>query len=131
MQDRDYVHRVEVRYRDIDTQGIVNNGVFPSYLTECRTGYLEELLDLTIEEVQDIVTARLEIDYLAPVERGEDLVIHLRCAAVGTSSFTLEYEIRADGELAIRARSVHAMIDPASRDSRPIPDEMRAELEGS
>lgn len=130
MQEHDYVHRIQVRYRDIDTQGIVNNGVFPSYLTECRTGYLEDLLDLTIEEVQNIVTARLEIDYLAPVERGQNLVIYLRCSAIGTSSFTLEYEIRADGDLATRARSVHAMIDPASGDSRPIPDEIRARLEG-
>lgn len=130
MADYEYTHRIAVRYRDIDTQGIVNNGVFPSYLTECRAGYFEDALGLTVEEVQDIVTARLEIDYLAPVERGDGLTVHLRCSDVGTSSFTFEYEIRADETAATRATTVHASIDPETGESRPVPDELRARLEG-
>lgn len=130
MTDYEYAHPITVRYRDIDTQGIVNNGVFPSYLTECRAGYFEEVLRLTVEEVQDIVTARLEIDYLAPIERSDGLTVHLRCTDVGTSSFTFKYEIRADGTAAARARTVHATIDPKTGESRSVPDELRARLKG-
>jgi len=128
MSDYEYTHRIEVRYRDIDTQRIVNNGVFPAYLTEARTGYLEAVLGRTAEAIQDIVTARLEIDYLEPVERGDDVTVHVRCSDVGTSSFTLEYEIRAGGDPAARGRTVHAYIDPETGESKPVPPGVRERL---
>jgi len=130
MGDYEYVKRVPIRYRDIDTQLIVNNGVYPTYLTECRAGYLEDVVGLVVEEIQDIVTARLEVDYLAPVKRGEELQVHLRCSEVGATSFTLEYEIRADGTATARARSVHVTIDPETGESKPVPDDYRVALKG-
>jgi acyl-CoA thioester hydrolase len=128
MSDYEYTHRIAVRYRDIDTQRIVNNGVFPAYLTEARTGYLKAVLGRTAEEIQDIVTARLEIDYLDPVERGDEVRAHLRCSDVGLSSFTLEYEIRADGDPAARGRTVHAYINPETGDPKPVPPDIRERL---
>jgi acyl-CoA thioester hydrolase len=125
MTDYEYTYPIDIRYRDIDTQRIVNNGVFPTYLTEARTGYFEEVLGRAAEEIQDIVTARMEIDYLEPVERGDDLTVHLRCADVGASSFTIEYEIRADGTPAARATTVQVYIDPETGESRAIEPDVR------
>lgn len=129
MTEYDYVHRVPVRYRDIDTQGIVNNGVFPTYLTECRTQYFEDALGLIVEEIHDIVTARLEIDYLDPVKRSDELTVRLRCADVGDSSFTLEYELLTDDTPVARARSIHVTVNPETGESRPLTDELRDKLE--
>lgn len=51
----EFVTEVDVRYVDIDTQHVVNNGVYTQFLTESRVGFLEAITDRRIEEVQDIV----------------------------------------------------------------------------
>lgn len=51
----EFVTEVDIRYVDIDTQNIVNNGVYTQFLTESRVGFLEAITDRKIEEIQDIV----------------------------------------------------------------------------
>lgn len=124
----EYVHSIEVRYMDIDTQHIVNNGVYAHYLTEARVGYLEEVTDRVAEHIDDIVVAHLEIDYRRPVERGDELRVHVRCTDVNESSFALAYELRVDTDPVATANSVSVTIDPETGDSRPITDRLRETL---
>ena len=63
---------------------------------------------------------------------GDRLIIRLHVAAVGNSSFTFEYEI-SNGrtrEVVATARSVQVMYDYAAGRSIPLPDDVRARLEG-
>lgn len=128
MLEHEYVQDIDVRYTDIDTQHIVNNGVYPHYLTEARVGYFEAVAGLVAEEVQDIVVARLEIDFLNPIERKDEVSVHVRCVEVSESSFTLEYELRANGGAAARASTVHVTVDPETGESWPVPDDLYESL---
>lgn len=128
MDEFEYARNVDIRYMDIDTQHIVNNGVNAHYLTEARVGYFEAVADLIAEEVQDIVVANLEIDFLNPISRGDEVTVHVNCECVSESSFTLVYEVRANGEAAARASTVHVTIDPETGVSRQIPHRLRDAL---
>jgi len=125
----EFVTKIDVRYVDIDTQHVVNNGVYSQFLTESRVGFLEAITDRRIEEVQDIVVGRLEIDFHRPLTREDEVSVTARCAAVGESSFTLEHEVLSGDDVAARAKTVLVSIDPETGESRRIPDALRDELQ--
>jgi acyl-CoA thioester hydrolase len=62
MDEFGYTTDIEVRYRDLDTMGHVNNAVYATYLEQARMDYFRDLLGLTMDDVQGVI-AHLEIDY--------------------------------------------------------------------
>ena len=59
-----------VRFRDLDSMGHVNNAVYLTYLEEARIAFLRP----PGADVADMILARVEIDFRAPVDgrRGRD-----------------------------------------------------------
>ncbi|MFC7195480.1 acyl-CoA thioesterase [Halosimplex aquaticum] len=45
--DAAFEHEVDVRYRDLDTFGHVNNVVYGTYCEQARVAYIEEVLGST------------------------------------------------------------------------------------
>lgn len=118
---------VEVRFRDLDSLGHVNNAVYLTYFEVARIAYIARL-GLSDPVRPTMLLARIEVDYLRPVHLGEPVEIGLRTSVVGTKSFTLDCELTASGEPAARAKSVQVWFDPAQGRSVPIPDEVRAKI---
>jgi len=110
----DFVHREQVRFRDVDAMGHVNNAVFLTYLEEARIAYLLRF-EATVEEM---ILARAGIDFRAPLRSGDQLEIGVRPASVGTKSFQLEYEVRSGDTVAAEAKTVIVSYDYESR--RPV-----------
>ena len=107
MEGFDYVHRETVRFRDVDSMGHVNNAVFLTYLEEARISYL-----LRFDAgVGDMILARVEIDFRAPLRSGDELEIGVRPAGVGTKSFELEYQVRSGAAVAAEAKTVLVSYD--------------------
>ena len=73
----------------------------------------------------------MECDYRAQATAGDRLIVRLRVAAVGRSSFTFEYEVvnARTREVVAAARTVQVMYDYDARRSIPIPGDIRARLE--
>ena len=94
--------------------GHVNNAVFLTYLEEARIAYLLRF-EATVEEM---ILARAEIDFRAPLRSGDQLEIGVRPASVGTKSFQLEYEVRSGDTVAAEAKTVIVSYDYESR--RPV-----------
>ena len=114
MEGFDFVHRERVRFRDVDAMGHVNNAVFLTYLEEARIAYLLRF-DAT---VQEMILARAEIDFRAPLRSGDELEIGVRPFAVGTKSFQLEYVVRSGQTVAAEAKTVIVSYDYES--GRPV-----------
>jgi acyl-CoA thioester hydrolase len=124
------VKRVEIRWRDLDGFGHVNNSTYLTYLEEARDQYLTELLG---EAVHRAVLRRLEIDYRSGLTQEDDYVdVSVRLTGVGTSSLRMDEEIVsvADGRVAATAASVMVHTDASRTASAPWPDAARAALEG-
>ncbi len=121
--------RVEIRWRDVDAFGHVNNAVYATYLEECR----DEWLDSAVgdEAGWNFVIARLAIDFRREL-RLEDETVLVRCTLerIGTSSVTTREEIHA-GELAAEAEAVLVARDRETGRSRPLSTAERAGLESA
>lgn len=80
-----------VRFMDLDALNHVNNARYLNYLEEARIKYSKDILD-TYHSIEDlkVLVARVEIDYLFPIEFGSDVKVYTRIAKIGTKSFNFE-----------------------------------------
>ncbi len=125
------VFSVEVpkRFKDLDPYDHVSNAVVIDYIMEARVRVYREM-GLTERSVIGQVVARQEINYRRPIHYGlEPLLVRTWVSHVGTSSFTMDFEVLDDGQLAADAKTVMVCFDIDSRQSRQIPDEFRRVLE--
>jgi acyl-CoA thioester hydrolase len=121
--------RVEIRWRDVDALGHVNNAVYATYLEECRDEWLERGLG-DDEAAWDFVVARLEIDFRSELRLEDDVAV-AACglARLGTSSVTTKETIVAGDKLAAEAEAVLVARNRERTGSRPLTDTERASLE--
>jgi len=116
---------LELRFRDLDPMGHVNNAVFATYFEIARTRYWAALGVPRF----DFILARLEIDYRAPIEWGDAVEAQIGVTGFGRSSFVFSYRIvKADGAVAAEGRSVQAWYDYEARRTQPVPDDVRAAI---
>jgi acyl-CoA thioester hydrolase len=126
-----FSHRLEVRFRDCDPLGHVNNSVYLTYLEQARFAHWRSVRGFGRRDAPGVILARAEIDFRRPVRYGDVLEIRIGVAAVGRTSFTYEYEIAdEDGDIVANAKSVLVMYDYAVGRPVPVPDELRALLTG-
>ncbi|MBS4167940.1 thioesterase family protein [Parachlamydia sp. AcF125] len=76
------------------------------------------------------VIVHAEADYLASLQVGNKLEVHLNIERVGTSSFSVVYRIyKEDKELVGTAKTVHVTLDATTRKKIEIPLQFRSILE--
>ena len=131
---RHFVHRLEVRFRDCDPMGHVNNAVYLTYLEQTRFSHWRSLWGFGTPQLPPgrpgVILARAECDYKRPAKYGDVLEIRMVVAELGRTSFRYEYEIiDADGRTVLTARTVQVMYDYASEKPVPIPDDIRRLLQ--
>lgn len=126
-----FEHEIEVRFRDCDPMGHVNNAVYFTYLEAARFAWWRTLFGANALSDHGFIVARAACDYRKPALPGERLLVRLRVSAVGRTSFTLAYELvnARTRELVAEAETVQVVFDYASGRPRPIPEELRAKLE--
>ncbi|WP_049980482.1 acyl-CoA thioesterase [Halolamina rubra] len=121
-----YETTLDVRFRDIDAMGHVNNAVYATYAEQARADYFDDVLDQDLSAVSSVL-ARIEIDYHRPIELDDGPVtVAVSVPRLGESSLPMGYEIRtADGELAASIESVQVAYDRDAGESVPLPDAWR------
>lgn len=123
---------IQVRFRDIDAMGHVNNAVYATYVEQARAEYFEEVLENGLDAVSTVL-ATLELSYERPILLEQSVRVEIDVPELGRSSLPMSYEVFADGERAATAESVQVFLDPDSQEPHPIPDRFRdriAEFEG-
>jgi acyl-CoA thioester hydrolase len=117
----------DIRWRDLDALGHVNNAVYFTYLEEARVRYLRELEMVSDNPVEvGIILAGSSCQFKSPLELGEQVTVRLRVRELRNSSFVIEYRIEGDGgRLAATADSVQVCYDYEERHPVPIPDVWR------
>jgi acyl-CoA thioester hydrolase len=121
-------HVEQVRFRDLDPMGHVNNAVFLTYIEQARAALLAEVGAATGLEDMNMIVARVEIDFRAPVRFGQEVEISVHASRFGTKSFDLDYELRVDGDVVAEAKSVQVAYDYSRREPIPLPAEWREKL---
>lgn len=139
MSDYTFEHDLEVRFRDLDPMGHVNNAVYATYLEQTRAAYFDRVVGVPLPEAPTVL-ATLEIDYRREITITDGVVVRSRVAELGTSSIPIDYEIvttpLTDGDgpdrdredVAATAKTVQVTYDQEAGESMPIPDEWRERI---
>ena len=127
-----YIHSIEVRFRDLDALGHVNNAVLVTLLEQARFYWWQGWLGERGFETEGFLIARIEVDYRRPIRLDDDVRVELRCTRIGAKSFDLVYRVfRAqDQALLAEAKTVQVMLDFETNRPAPIPVAARKWLEG-
>ena len=129
-----FSHSLEVRFRDCDAMGHVNNAVYLTYLEQARFAYWRSLWGTDLEALPNgtpgVILARAEVDYRRPAKYGDTLEIRISLEKIGRSSITSTYDVLdARGQVVANARTVLVTYDYKLEKPVPVSDEIRARLE--
>ena len=113
---------VEVRFRDTDGLGHVNNAVYLSYFESVRVKYGLQLVDG--KELQDIhfILGEATVRYRKPIFFGDEIIAAVRVSRIGSKSFTMQYELRRGAEVVTTGSTELVWYDYENDRSILIPD---------
>ena len=126
-----FTTQIQMRFRDLDAMGHVNNAVYLSYFELARTQfYLKHAFKRSLHDI-DFILAHVDIDYISAAEWGDQVEVSVWPSRIGDSSFTLSYELREkkSNRLLAKSSSVLVSYDYDRKETKPIPPDFRKMLE--
>ena len=121
---------LEVRFRDLDALGHVNNAVYLTYFEVARMHYWKKVFSENPYLNILFLVVRSECDYRSQAQLGEILRVAVRIPEIRNSSFVLDYQVTeiVTGRLVAEGKTVQAFYDHKTKKSRPIPPEVREKI---
>jgi acyl-CoA thioester hydrolase len=127
-----HIHPVDVRYMEVDQQGVVFNSWYLVYFDDAMTGYLQagglpyqDLLD----GGHDVQLVHNETTWHRGVRWGDALRIEVATARTGTTSFVLDFTARVDGDACVTASTTYVVVATDGSGKRPIPERLLTALD--
>jgi acyl-CoA thioester hydrolase len=87
-----YSTTIQLRWKDIDQFGHVNNAVYLTYFETARYYYNRDVNQWDWNQDQYII-ASIKVDYLRPIFYPGDIKVFLRIGDIGDKSFVFHYAI--------------------------------------
>ena len=115
---------IEVRFRDVDSMGHVNNAVFLTYFEEGRKAFLSEVLGIVDPADYPFILARIDCDFLKPVRLGNSLILLIWIGEIGERSFAFKYQLADAKDVSLtygKGESVMVYFDYRINKTMPIP----------
>ena len=123
------VHRLRVRWAEIDAQRIVFN---PHYLMYVDTAFTEywRALAIPYEVIPellggDLYVKKSTLEYHGSAHLDDLLDVGIRCQRIGNSSLLFSAGVFHGNRLLVGAELVYVFADPATQTSRPVPPRLR------
>lgn len=128
-----FSHQIEVRFRDCDPMGHVNNAVYLTYLEQTRFAHWRAIWGMNFERLPvgtpGVILAHADIDYRRPAKYGDTLEVRIGLEKVGRTSFAYAYEVVDQaGRMVATARSVQVLYDYATETPVEISAALREKL---
>ena len=129
-----YEYLTEIRFRDVDAMGHLNNSVYFTFMESARINYFAELLQITTLQDTGIILGETTCRYLSPAVYGEWVAVGQAVSRFGNKSFAMEYEFRAvngAGETGRKLAIGNATVvgfDYATQASIPLSDTLKEKI---
>ena len=124
------VHRMRVRWVEVDMQKIVFNGHYLMYFDTAMADYWRALklpYEAAMHQLQgDLYVKKASIEFHASARYDDVLDVALKCARVGNSSIQFTGDIFRGDERLITGELLYVFADPATQKSKPVPAVLRA-----
>lgn len=86
--------KIQVRYKDIDKQGHVNNAVHLTYFETARVDYFNEVLKNRNNWAEtSMILAKTEITYIRPILLEDTIYCYTKITRLGSKSFDIEHTL--------------------------------------
>ncbi len=123
-----YFKRLEPAFFDTDALGHVNNTRLPAWFEWARNDLFRVFVPDLDPRQWPLIMARIEVDFLAELQYGQDVEIRTWLSRLGGSSFTVTQEAWQQGVCGARGQCVLVQFDHQSKQSRRIEGELRETL---
>jgi acyl-CoA thioester hydrolase len=120
--------KIQVRFKDIDKQGHVNNAVHLTYFEIARVDYFNEVLKNrnNWNEIS-MILAKTEITYTQPILLADAVYCYTKITRLGTKSFDIEHTLTIENEnekrICAHGKSVLVCYNYSSKETIQIPNQ--------
>lgn len=123
------LHRLRVRWAEVDMQKIVFNAHYLMYFDTAMADYWRELA-VPYEAAMhllngDLYVKKASVEYFSSARYDDQLEIGLRCGRIGNSSIIFDGAIFRGDTLLVTGELIYVFADTATQTSRPVPDALR------
>ena len=127
------VHRLRVRWAEVDMQKIVFNAHYLMYFDTAIADYWRALAlpyeEAMIELGGELYLKKASLEYHASARLDDRLEVALKCTRIGNSSMVFTGSIFRNDALLASCDLVYVFADPVSQKSRPVPLALRSLVE--
>ena len=132
-----FKHKIEIqlRFKDVDMMGHVNNANYFSFAEVARLKYFDHVVgeDTDWHTQHGLILAHFDIDLRHAISYGDKVFVYTRCSRLGNKSFDLSFvmtiESGTDIITAAEGKSVIACYDYDLKASKEIPADRRKKIE--
>ncbi len=120
-----FITDINVRFRDIDSMGHVNNAVFFTYFEEGRKAFYQNLFDLEKPADFNFILAHISCDFLRPLRLDDTVIIKLWISEAGGKKFCFKYIVADRNDESIvfaKGYSVQIFFDYQKNKTVPVPE---------
>lgn len=128
-----WIHRLRVRWAEVDLQGIVFNPHYLMYIDTALTEYWR-VMAIPYETIPtslggELYVKKSTVEYHGSARLDDRLDIGTRCARIGNSSMLFQAGIFRADRLLATGELVYVFADPVTQKSKPVPELLREILQ--
>ncbi len=134
-----FKHKVEiqVRFKDLDMMGHVNNANYFTYVEYARLKYFDDVVgdDTEWHSQKGLIMAHFKIDFRQAISYGDKIFVYTKCSRLGGKSFDLSWKMTKSGgnynseEIVAEGKAVIACYDYDLEKTIEIPGDRRNLME--
>ena len=123
------LHRLRVRWAEVDLQGIVFNGHYLLYLDTALAEHWRAMALPYVDALRrlrgDLFVRHAALDDRAPARFDDLLEVGIRCERIGTSSISFGGALFRHERAVVEGELVYVFADPGTLAPRPVPPPLR------
>jgi len=129
--DKLFSTNIEVRFRDLDPLGHVNNAVYFTYFEEGRKHFSKKVFGVSDISDFKFIMAHIQCDFIRPIQFNDHVILQMWVKNIGTKSFSFEYRLVDFSDEAMvyaTGKSIQVCYDYEANRSIEVSAEMRERL---
>jgi acyl-CoA thioester hydrolase len=123
-----YSYDIEIRYGEVDLQGVVFNAHYLAYVDHCIDRWLRSLGVLGASSEWDIMVKKATVEWSGSAGVGEILTLVPRVARWGNTSFDVVVDGSVGERPVFQAQILYIGVRLGTKEPMPPPPEVRAAL---
>jgi acyl-CoA thioester hydrolase len=126
-----FQHSIRVRYGECDMQEVVFNAHYLAYVDDALEHWFDGQLSPDQRAGFDVMLKKATVEWVAPARYRDHVVMEVRVARWGNTSFDVVVDGHAGGRASFTATVVYVSVVPGTADPVPVPAAIRAALDGA